>query len=116
MNNDKSNLGASVASRLKAHCADNGISTRDLATRLNNKATQKSVWNLLNNQHSPKLNTLEPVCKVLGISLAALVSPAIDPKLLASSRLTRLIEQYSRLTGPQRVIIENKIAQMLEVL
>jgi transcriptional regulator with XRE-family HTH domain len=107
-------LSEHVAANLKAHCAEQGISTRDLSARLGNKPGQKSVWNLLNNQHSPTLKTLAPVCQVLGISPAALVSPGIDPRLLASRRLTRLIEQYSSLTGPQRVVIENIMAEMLK--
>ena len=105
-------LSEHVAANLKAHCAEQGISTRDLSARCG--IGQKSVWNLLNNQHSPTLKTLAPVCQALGISHAALVSPGIDPKLLASRRLTRLIEQYSSLTGPQRVVIENKMAEMLK--
>ena len=43
-------LSETVASNLKRVCAEWDISTRDLAQRMGEKS-QKSVWNLLNNEH-----------------------------------------------------------------
>ena len=86
-------LSETVAANLKRVCVDQDISTRDLAKRAG--IPQKSAWNLLNNQHSPTLATLEPVAKVLGVDFAALVTPGISMKLIQSGKITRLINQFS---------------------
>ena len=105
-------LSEIVASNLKRVCAEWDISTRDLAQRMGEKS-QKSVWNLLNNEHSPRLSTLEPLCKVLMVSPQAVVTPNIDTALLVSRRLPRLIESYSRMTATQRDNLEDVIKEML---
>ena len=107
-----SNMSVTVANNLKRICQHQDISTRDLASRIG--GGQKSVWNLLNNQHSPTLKTLEPVCKALGVSHAAVVTPDIDMSLINSGRVTRLIEQFSKMTPSQRVILEHFITQMMD--
>ena len=101
-----------VADNLKRVCAEFDISTRDLAQRMGEKS-QKSVWNLLNNEHSPRLSTLEPLCKVLMVSPQAVVTPNIDTSLLVSRRLPRLIESYSRMTATQRDNLEDVIKEIL---
>ena len=105
-------LSTIVANNLKQVCADFDVSTRDLAQRMGEKS-QKSVWNLLNNEHSPRLSTLEPVCKVLMVSPQAVVTPNIDSSLLVSRRLPRLIEKYNRMTPAQRDNLEDAIDQIL---
>lgn len=105
-------LSEIVASNLKRVCAEFDISTRDLAQRMGEKS-QKSVWNLLNNEHSPRISTLEPICKVLMVSPQAVVTPNIDTSLLVSRRLPRLIESYSRMTATQRDNLEDVIKEML---
>ena len=104
-------LSETVASNLKRVCAEWDISTRDLAQRMGEKS-QKSVWNLLNNEHSPRLSTLEPLCRVLMVSPQAVVTPNIDTSLLVSRRLPRLIESYSRMTPTQRDNLEDFIKEM----
>ena len=105
-------LSETVSHNLKRVCADFDISTRDLASRLEDGAGQKSIWNLLNNQHSPTLKTLEPVCRALMVSPAALMVPNIPTSLLVSRRLNRLIETYSQLTSSQRDDLEDVIKEM----
>ena len=105
-------LSETVSMNLKRVCVEHDISTRDLATRMGEKS-QKSVWNLLNNEHSPRLSTLEPVCRVLMVSHQAVVTPSIDTSLLVSRRLPRLIEKYNRMTPVQRDNLEDAIDQML---
>lgn len=107
-------LSETVSGNLKRVCADFDISTRDLASRLEDGAGQKSVWNLLNNQHSPTLKTLEPICRALMVSPAALMVPGIPTSLLVSRRLNRLIENYSKMTAVQRDNLEDVIKEMLE--
>jgi transcriptional regulator with XRE-family HTH domain len=106
------NMSVTVARNLKRICADGDISTRALAARVG--IGQKSVWNLLNNQHSPTLKTLEPVCEALGVSHAAVVTPDIDMRLINTGRVTRLIGQFSKMTPAQRVMLEMFIDQMAE--
>jgi transcriptional regulator with XRE-family HTH domain len=105
-------LSTVVANNLKRVCIEHDISTRDLAQRMGEKS-QKSVWNALNNEHSPRLSTLEPICRVLMVSHQAVVTPNIDTALLVSRRLPRLIESYNRMTPVQRDNLEEIIEQML---
>ena len=106
-------LSETVSINLKRVCADFDISTRDLASRLGGGAGQKSIWNLLNNQHSPTLKTLEPICRALMVSPSALMVPGLDTSLLVSRRLPRLIEKYARMTQTQRDKLEDVIAGMI---
>ena len=106
-------LSQTVAHNLKRVCVEHDISTRDLAQRMGEKS-QKSVWNLLNNEHSPRLSTLEPLCRVLMVSHQAVVTPNIDTSLLVSRRLPRLIEKYNRMSPAQRDNLEDVIDQMLQ--
>jgi len=106
-------LSQVVAMNLKRVCVEWDISTRDLAQRMGEKS-QKSVWNLLNNEHSPRLSTLEPVCRALMVSPQAVVTPNVDTSLLVSRRLPRLIESYNRMTPVQRDNLEEIIVQMLQ--
>ena len=105
-------LSETVADNLKRVCADFDISTRDLASRLEDGAGQKSIWNLLNNQHSPTLKTLEPVCKALMVSPAALMVAGMPTSLLVSRRLNRLITKYSQMTPSQRDKLEELIHEI----
>ena len=106
-------LSTIVAHNLKRVCVEHDISTRDLAQRMGEKS-QKSVWNALNNEHSPRLSTLEPICRVLMVSHQAVVTPNIDTSLLVSRRLPRLIEKYNRMSPVQRDNLEDVIDQMLQ--
>ena len=105
-------LSEIVAANLKRVCVEWDISTRDLAQRMGERS-QKSVWNALNNQHSPRLSTLEPLCRALMVSPQAVVTPDIDTSLLVSRRLPRLIEKYNRMTPVQRDNLEDVIEKML---
>jgi len=104
-------LSETVAANLKRVCEDFDVSTRDLAQRMGEKS-QKSVWNLLNNEHSPRLSTLEPICRVLMVSHQAVVTPNIDTSLMVSRRLPRLFEKYNRMTSAQRDRLEDLIDQI----
>ena len=105
-------LSETVAANLKRVCVEWDISTRDLAQRVGEKS-QKSIWNLLNNEHSPRLSTLEPICKVLMVSHQAVVTPNVDTSLLVSRRLPRLIEAYNRMNQAQRDTLEAVITDIL---
>ena len=87
------------------------LSTRDLASRCN--ISQKSVWNILNGTHSPRLDTLEPICQTLMVSPAAVVTPHIETGLLVSRRIPRLIESYNKLSYNQREQLEQIVSDML---
>lgn len=106
-------LSTIVSMNLKRVCVEHDISTRDLAQRMGEKS-QKSVWNVLNNEHSPRLSTLEPICRVLMVSHQAVVTPNIDTSLLVSRRLPRLIESYNSMNPVQRDNLEEIIGQMLQ--
>lgn len=105
-------LTSIVCSNLKAATVEFDLSTRELASRCN--LSQKSVWNLLNGTHSPRLDSLEPICQTLMVSPAAVVTPNIETGLLVSRRIPRLIEKYNKLTYIQREQLEEVVNNMLE--
>jgi transcriptional regulator with XRE-family HTH domain len=100
-----------ACNNLKAACVEFDLSTRELAARA--KISQKSVWNLLNGAHSPRLDTLEAICSCLMVSPVAALTPNIDTGLLVSRRIPRLIESYTKLTYNQREQLEAIISQMV---
>jgi transcriptional regulator with XRE-family HTH domain len=108
---DVMDLTKIVSNNLKQACVELDLSTRELAAR--SGSNQKSVWNLLNGEHSPRLSTIQPVCQILSVSPAAAVTPDIDPQLLSSRRVPRLIENYSRLSPSQRDLVEAIMPDML---
>lgn len=102
-----------VSNNLKQACVEFDISTRDLANRAN--SNQKSVWNILNGTHSPRLSTLEPICQTLMVSPAAVVTPHMDTGLLVSRRIPRLIDKYTKLSFTQREQLELIMNDMLGI-
>lgn len=104
-------LTSTVCSNLKSATVEFDLSTRDLASRCN--ISQKSVWNILNGTHSPRLDTLEPICQTLMVSPAAVVTPNIETGLLVSRRIPRLIESYNKLSYNQREQLEQIVSDML---
>ena len=106
-------LTSIVCGNLKSATVEFDLSTRDLAGRCN--ISQKSVWNILNGTHSPRLDTLEPICQTLMVSPAAVVTPNIETGLLVSRRVPRLIESYNKLSYSQREQLEQIVSDMLAV-
>ena len=104
-------LTKTVCGNLKAATVEFDLSTRDLASRCG--ISQKSVWNILNGTHSPRLDTLEPICQTLMVSVAAVVTPGIETGLLVSRRIPRLIESYNKLSYNQRELLEQIVGDML---
>ena len=105
-------LTATACSNLKSACVEFDLSTRELASRA--KISQKSVWNILNGAHSPRLDTLEAICNCLMVSPVAALTPNIETGLLVSRRIPRLVEKYSKLSYNQREQLESVIDQMLD--
>lgn len=104
-------LTSTVCGNLKAATVEFDLSTRELASRCG--ISQKSVWNILNGTHSPRLDTLEPICQSLMVSPAAVVIPGIETGLLVSRRIPRLIESYNKLSYNQREQLEQIVGDML---
>ena len=105
------NLTETVASNLNKLVKEHDLSTRELASRAN--MNQKSVWNVLTMEHSPRLATLEPLCKTLLVSPTAIVTPNLSTSMLMSRRLTRLVERYTQLDLDQRDKLEQYVDHLL---
>ena len=52
-----------VANNLTRLCKEHDLSSRELALRAD--MPQKTVWNMLNAEHSCRLSNLESLCKTL---------------------------------------------------
>lgn len=106
------NLTETVAYNLNKIVREHDLSTRELASRAN--MNQKSVWNVLTMEHSPRLATLEPICKTLLASPMAVVTPDVPTSMLISRRLPRFVEKYKRLNMAQREQVEMLLDKLLE--
>jgi transcriptional regulator with XRE-family HTH domain len=107
----KMNLTETVASNLNKLVKEHDLSTRELASRAN--MNQKSVWNVLTMEHSPRLTTLEPLCKTLLVSPTAIVTPGLSTSMLMSRRLTRLVDRYTQMDLEQRDKLEQYVDHLL---
>lgn len=105
------NLTETVASNLNKLVKEHDLSTRELANRAN--MNQKSVWNVLTMEHSPRLATLEPLCKTLLVSPTAIVTPGLSTSMLMSRRLTRLVDRYAQMDLEQRDKLEQYVDHLL---
>ena len=105
------NLTETVASNLNKLVKEHDLSTRELASRAN--MNQKSVWNVLQMEHSPRLATLEPLCKTLLVSPTAIVTPNLSTSMLMSRRLTSLVERYTQMDLDQRDKLEQYVEHLL---
>ena len=105
------NLTETVASNLNKLVKEHDLSTRELASRAN--MNQKSVWNVLTMEHSPRLATLEPMCKSLLVSPTAIVTPGLSTSMPMSRRLVRLVERYGQMDLEQREKLEQFVDNLL---
>lgn len=105
------NLTETVSSNLNKLVKEHDLSTRELASRAN--MNQKSVWNVLTMEHSPRLATLEPLCKTLLVSPTAIVTPGLSTSMLMSRRLVRLVDRYCNMNLEQRDQLEQYIDHLV---
>ena len=93
-----------VANNLQRICKEHDLSSRELSMRAD--MPQKTVWNMLNSEHSCRLTNLEKLAKTLLVSPTALVTPYLPTNILMSRRVPRLVEKYAKLSMEDRDKLE----------
>lgn len=100
-----------VAGNLQRICKEHDLSSRELSIRAD--MPQKTVWNMLNGEHSCRLTNLEKLAKTLLVSPTALVTPHLPTNILMSRRVPRLVDKYAKLSMEDRDKLETIIDGML---
>jgi DNA-binding Xre family transcriptional regulator len=89
-----------VSSNFNRIRLEHDLSTRELAARAN--MPQKTVYSLCHQTHTPKIDTVEALCKTLFVQPQAIVTESLPVNMLMSRRIGKLIEGYKVLTPEQR--------------
>ena len=100
-----------VAKNLQKICREHDLSSRELAARAD--MPQKTVYTMINGEHSPRISNLEKLAKSLLVSPTALVTPYLPTNILMSRRVPRLVEKYAKLSMDDRDRLEQIIDGML---
>jgi DNA-binding Xre family transcriptional regulator len=102
-----------VATNLQRICKEHDLSSRELSQRAD--MPQKTVWNMLNGEHSCRLTNLEKLAKTLLVSPTALVTPHLPTNILMSRRVPRMVEKYAKLSMEDRDRLEQIIDGMMGI-
>ncbi len=102
-----------VANNLQRICKEHDLSSRELSIRAD--MPQKTVWNMLNGEHSCRLTNLEKLAKTLLVSPTAIVTPHLPTNILMSRRVPRIVEKYARLSMEDRDKLEAYMDQFLGI-
>lgn len=106
------NLSEIVCTNLDKVRREHDLSTNELASR--SGVPQKTIHNLMNQVHIPRLDTVESVCKALLVSTHAAVTAYAPMNILLSRRIGRVIESYAKLTPEQRDHVEMVMSGYLD--
>lgn len=102
-----------VANNLQRICKEHDLSSRELSQRAD--MPQKTVWNMLNGEHSCRLTNLEKLAKTLLVSPTALVTPHLPTNILMSRRVPRIVDKYAKLSMDDRDKLEAFMDQLLGI-
>ena len=102
-----------VANNLQRICKEHDLSSRELSIRAD--MPQKTVWNMLNGEHSCRLTNLEKLAKTLLVSPTAIVTPHLPTNILMSRRVPRIVEKYAKLSMADRDKLEAYMDQFLGI-
>ena len=90
---------------------EHDLSTNEMANR--SGLPQKTIHNLMNQVHVPRLDTVESMCKALLVSPHAVVTPYAPMNILLSRRLGRVVEKYEKLTPDDREKVDLMMDELI---
>lgn len=67
---------------------------------------QKTIWNILNQQSAPSIETVDRLAAAFGLNLWHLIMSNLPDDLLQSPSLPRIIERYAHARPDDRRLIE----------
>ena len=105
------NLTETVCSNLDKVRREHDLSTNEMANR--SGLPQKTIHNLMNQVHVPRLDTVESMCKALLVSPHAVVTPYAPMNILLSRRLGRVVEKYAKLTPDDREKVDLMMDELI---
>ena len=100
-----------VCSNLDKVRREHDLSTNEMANR--SGLPQKTIHNLMNQVHVPRLDTVESMCKALLVSPHAVVTPYAPMNILLSRRLGRVVEKYAKLTPDDREKVDLMMDELI---
>ncbi len=106
------NLTETVCKNLDRVRREHDLSTLELANR--SGVPQKTIHNLMNEVHIPRLDTVEAVCKALLVGHHAAVTAYAPMNILLSRRLGRMVEKYAKLTPDDREKVDLMMDEMIK--
>lgn len=90
---------------------EHDLSTNEMAKR--SGLPQKTIHNLMNQVHVPRIDTVEAMCKALLVSPHAVVTPYAPMNILLSRRLGRVVEKYAKLTPDDREKVDLMMDELI---
>lgn len=81
-----------------------GLSEEELAKKAG--VAQKTINNMLNQKHSPKLETVEAVAHAFGLEGWHLIMPNLPSELIESQTIAQLYENYRAASAKGRELID----------
>jgi len=73
--------------------------------------TQTALSAILRGQVSPKLSTVDQICRGLRIAPWKIMIPDFPPELLPNERIGRIVSHYARMAEPGRAYIDRVAEQ-----
>ena len=93
-----------LAKNLKMIAQAEGLSSRALASRCG--MSQKTVWNMMEGEHSARLSNIESIAAGLGVSPVLLITEGLSAGALTSIKSPRMMADYLSLPSVQRARVD----------
>ena len=93
-----------VSTNIERVRIEHDLSTRELAARCN--MPQKTIHSVLKLTHTPRIDTIDQLCRAMFIQPQAVVTQSLPLNMLMSRRVGKLIDRYKTMTPDQRDQLE----------
>ena len=93
-----------LAKNLKMIAEAEGYSSRSLAMKCG--MPQKTVWNMMEAEHSARLSNIEGIAAGLGVSPVLLITDGLSLAALRSIKSPRMMAEYLSLPSVQRARVD----------
>lgn len=93
-----------LAKNLKMIAEAEGYSSRSLAMKCG--MPQKTVWNMMEAEHSARLSNIESIAAGLGVSPVLLITDGLSLAALRSIKSPRMMAEYLSLPSVQRARVD----------
>ena len=99
-----------MAKNLKMIAQAEGLSSRALAIRCD--MSQKTIWNMMEGEHSARLSNVERIAAGLGVSPVLLITDGLSAAALTSIKSPRMMAEYLSLPAIQRARVDAMVKSL----